>query len=82
MSRVAIPAALSRGAKGWDAVRLSKEYTQAELSAAIVQINEDPANANPEHAAGRSIYLLTKAARDRTAALAWAIFYRKQGKAA
>ncbi len=60
MSRVAIPAALSRGAKGWDAVRLSEAYTQDELSAAIVQINEDPANANPEHAAGRSIYLLTR----------------------
>lgn len=82
MSAVAIPAALSRGVRGWDAVRLSETYTQAELSAAIVQISQDPANANPEHAAGRSIYLRTKAARDRTAALAWAIFYRKQEKLA
>lgn len=82
MSRVAIPAALSRGVFSWDAVRLSDAYTQAELAAAIVQIHADPENETPEHAAGKSIYPYTKPARMRVDALAMAIFYRKREKAA
>jgi hypothetical protein len=75
-----IPEALSRGVFGWDAVRLADHYEPDELSAAIVQLHADPANANPAHAAGTSINLYTKAADKRTAALAWAIYYIKQSR--
>lgn len=81
MSAPAIPAVLSRGVFGWDAVRLAEEYTPAELSEAIGQLHADPANANPGHAAGKSIRLYTKATDKRTDALAWAIFYQKQARA-
>lgn len=80
MSAPAIPAALSRGVFGWDAVRLADAYSQQELSQAICQLHADPANANPAHASGRSIRLYTKATDKRTDALAWAIFYIKQSK--
>lgn len=60
---------------GWKAHKL------ADLPmAALVQLREeiisDPANANPDYAAGRSIYLYTPAARKRLDALAWAVTYR------
>lgn len=78
--RPKIPEALNRGVFGWDAVRLSTEYEANELSAAIMQLHADPANANPAHAAGTSINLYTKKTDKRTEALAWAIFYIKQAK--
>lgn len=81
MSRICVPASLARGVFGWDAVKLADAYTSAELAAAIVEVHADPAAANPEHASGRSIELYTKAAKKRTDALAWAIFYHKQGAA-
>ncbi len=39
-------------------------------------VTSDPKNANPEHAAGRSIYLYTPAARKRLDELAWAVTYK------
>jgi hypothetical protein len=78
VSAPAIPPALNRGVFGWDAVRLSEAYTAAELARAITQLCADPANANPAHAAGRSIRLYTKATEKRADALGWAIFYIKQ----
>jgi len=60
---------------GWDAARLSDLPLPAlvELRAFIV---ENPANANPEHAAGRSIYLYTPSARRKLDALAWAVTHK------
>lgn len=78
MAAPAIPPALFRGVFGWDAVRLSDEYNADELATAIQQLHADPRNANPAHAAGKSIYLYTKATEQRTDALAMAIFYIKQ----
>ena len=78
MAVPAIPPALNRGVFGWDAVRLAEAYTADELAKAITQLHADPANANPAHAAGKSIHLYTKATDKRTDALAWAIFYIKQ----
>lgn len=75
-----IPPALNRGVYSWDASRLHSAYNVNELAAAIQQISGDPANRNPDHASGRSIHLLTKAARARTDALAWAVFYHQQDK--
>ena len=80
MSAPKIPEALSRGVFGWDPVRLADHYAPDELSAAIMQLHADPANANPAHAAGRSINLYTKTTDKRTSALAWAIFYIKQSR--
>jgi len=77
--RADVPA-LHKGFFGWNACRLADEYEPRELAQAIEQISADPANANLAHAAGRDIYLLTKKARQRTDALAWAIFYQKQAK--
>ncbi|WP_414488065.1 hypothetical protein [Stenotrophomonas maltophilia] len=78
MIALQIPPSLDRGAFGWDAVKLADVYPSAALAAAIGEIHADPAAANPEHAAGRSIQIYTKAAKKRTEALAWAIFYQKQ----
>lgn len=78
MSCPLIPAALNRGVFGWDAVRLSDAYGASELALAIQQLHADPANANPEHAAGTSIRLYTKKTDQRTAELAMAIYYIKQ----
>lgn len=78
MSAPQIPPSLDRGAFGWDAVKLADAYTSADLAAAIGEIHADPASANPAHATGRSIEIYTKAAKKRTDALAWAIFYQKQ----
>ena len=80
MNAPKIPEALNRGVFGWDAVRLSAEYTANELSAAIMQLHADPANANPALATGNTIRLYTKKTDQRTDALAWAIFYIKQAK--
>lgn len=73
-------AALSRGYFGWNPCRLADEYTPAELARAALEIHNDPANANPEHAAGRSIYLLSKTARKRADAVAWAIYHQQVAK--
>jgi hypothetical protein len=72
--------ALHKGFFGWDACRLADEYEAKELATAITQISGDPLNANPQHAAGSSIYLLTKKARKQIDALSLAIFYQKQAK--
>lgn len=77
-----IPPSLSRGVLGWDPVKLYAEYSANELATAIQQISADPANANPAHTAGNSIYLLTPAARKRTDALSWAVFYHQQDRSA
>jgi hypothetical protein len=78
MSAPKIPEALSRGVFGWDAVKLSDAYHADELAQAIQQLHADPANANPAHASGKSLYLYTKATNKRTEALSLAIFYIKQ----
>lgn len=75
----AVPA-LHKGNFGWDACRLADEYAPSDLAAAVLEIHRDPANANPDHASGKSIYLLTKVARKRIDALTWAIFYQKQAQ--
>lgn len=80
MSRCPIPPALDRGVFGWDAVKLYENYSAQELAQAICQIDEDPANANPAHKNGGSIYLTTAAARKRTSALAYAVFYHQQDR--
>lgn len=82
MSAPKIPPALSRGVFGWDAVRLHEHYSAQELADAIQQMMDDPANRNPEHAAGRSIQIYTAATKKRTDALSWAIFYHQQDKRA
>lgn len=79
MTRANVPA-LHKGFFGWNACRLADEYEPRELAQAIQQIAADPANANPAYAAGRDIHLITKAARKRTDAMTWAIFYQKQAK--
>lgn len=60
---------------GWDAVALS-DYSLPQLNDLRESIVDDPANANPAHAAGRDIYLYTKAARKKLDALSWAVTYR------
>jgi hypothetical protein len=81
MASPKIPPTLSRGVFGWDAVKLSDAYTANELAAAIQELHADPDNANPAHAAGKSIYLYTRQTMKRTDALGWAIFYRQQDRA-
>lgn len=61
---------------GWDACKLSDAYTRRELGEIMTALAEDPANRNPEHAAGRSIHIYTNAARKKMDAVAWAIHYR------
>jgi hypothetical protein len=60
---------------GWDAVKLSA-YSLEQLQELREAVTNDPKNANPDHATGKSIYLYTKAARDRLDALGWAITYK------
>lgn len=82
MSRCPIPPSLNRGVFGWDAVKLYRNYSISELAQAICEIDADPANANPAHKAGTSLYLTTPAARKRTSVLAYAVFYHQQDKKA
>lgn len=60
---------------GWDATKLA-DLSFAELEALRQAVITDPANANPEHTAGRSIYLYTTSARRKLDALAWAVTYK------
>lgn len=61
---------------GWSAPRLSDAYSTTELTEWMAEIAADPASANPDHAAGRSIQLYTAAARRKMDALGWAASYR------
>lgn len=57
---------------GWRAHLLADHsFTDLELLRQIVM--RDPKSANPEHAAGKSIFLYTKSARRKLDALAWAV---------
>ncbi|WP_420478282.1 hypothetical protein [Brevundimonas sp. FT23028] len=66
----------ARRTYGWSPARLSDAYTTAELTAWLQELSSDPANANPDHAAGRSVYLHSQAARRKMDALSWAITHR------
>lgn len=57
-------------------LRRYSKLTMYELQAARVAIEADPENANPEHAAGTSIYLYKPAACSKLEAIAWAITAR------
>lgn len=61
---------------GWSAPKLADAYSLAQLDALRLEIENDPANANPRHAAGRDIYLYTPAARRKLTALSWAVSYK------
>jgi hypothetical protein len=60
---------------GWDRVRLS-EHSLDDLARLRRSVEDDPASANPDHAAGRSVFLYTPAARRKLDALAWAVTHR------
>ena len=53
--------------------QLYTKHTMAELSEMARAIKADPANRNPEHAAGRSIFLYDKKARRKLDDLSWAV---------
>lgn len=57
---------------GWKPYRLADLPMEAlaELRAFVIA---DPVSANPDHAAGKSIYLYAPAARQKLDALAWAV---------
>ena len=57
------------------AISLYRRYTMAELTAMQKAICDDPANANPGHTGGGSIYLYTAKARKKLDDIAWAISY-------
>lgn len=62
-------AAQARGTErrnfGWDAYQLSEHYTLQELLQWQRELQADPANANPEHTAGRSIHPYGNGAQGR-----------------
>ena len=66
----------------WNATRLYREHTADELTALAATLQADPVNANPEHAAGRSIWLYTKETHRRLAAIAQAITWHLHDKRA
>lgn len=76
------PPSLSRGVFGWDACRLADEYSADELGAAAVWLLNEPSCKNPDHAAGKSIWLLSAKARKASEAIGWAVFYKHQAAAA
>jgi hypothetical protein len=57
----------------WNAVRLADENSLEQLEALRRSIVDDPANANPAHATGRSIFLYAPAAQRKLDALAHAV---------
>lgn len=59
----------------WNAVRLADENTTEQLHALRESIVNDPANANPAHASGRSIYLYSPAAQRKLDAIALAVTF-------
>ena len=60
----------------WKATKLADAYSLAELETLRQSVVGDPRSANPAHAAGKSVYLYTAAARRKLDALAWAVTYR------
>lgn len=63
---------------GWKPYELSKHLTVSQLIELDEDVRHDPRSANPEHAAGRSIYIYTRAARKRMEAIGWAITHHIQ----
>lgn len=61
---------------GYNACKMADNMTFEELTAMANRLRDDPANANPQHANGNSIYLYTKATHKRLDAIAWAITYK------
>ncbi|MBO9710533.1 MAG: hypothetical protein J7521_20220 [Caulobacter sp.] len=57
---------------GWNQAKLS-EHSFDDLERLRQAIVNDPASANRAHAAGKSIYLHTPAARRKLDAIAWAV---------
>lgn len=60
---------------GWDAAQLSRHLTTEQLIELQQAVQNDPKSANPQHAAGKSIWIYTKAARKKMDAISWAITY-------
>lgn len=56
----------------WDAPKLSG-LSFDELNELRLSVTNDPASRNPEHLAGKSLYIHNKAARRKLDALAWAV---------
>lgn len=67
-------------AYGWDAVKLSDAYSLEELARLRSMITDDPANADPDHAKGNSIFLYKKSARKKLEALSYAVYYKLEEK--
>lgn len=65
---------------GFSAPKLADAYSLVELNALREGIVNDPANANPDHTNGNSIYLYTAAARRKLDALGYAVFFRLKMK--
>ncbi len=61
---------------GWDAVKLSEAYSLEQLEQLRQSVIQNPDNQNPDHKAGKSIFLYTKSARRKLEALGWAVFFR------
>jgi hypothetical protein len=65
---------------GWNAVRLSSNLTMDQLQELRLAVESDPKSKNPQHAAGKSIWIYAPAARKKLDAIAWAITYHLQQK--
>jgi hypothetical protein len=67
---------------GYNAVKMSDNLTLEQLTALADNLRNDPKNANPLRAEGRSgsIWLFTKATHKRLDAIAWAVSYKLADK--
>ncbi len=70
------PAKLPHPVHGWKAWIMADKLTQAQLLELMQAVQSDPASQNPAHAAGKSIWLYTVAARKKLDAIGWAITYQ------
>lgn len=59
---------------GFDRVKMADNLTLNELTQLRDSITNDPANANPAHAAGKSIYLYKPSAQKKLDNIGWAVF--------
>jgi hypothetical protein len=66
---------------GWDAPKLS-DLSLDELNELRLSVTNDPASRNPDHLAGKSIYIHSKSARRKLDALAWAVTIKLNEKRA
>jgi len=57
---------------GWKQ-HLLADHSFADLNRLRLSVENAPDNRNPEHVAGKSIYIYTKSARRKLDALAWAV---------